>query len=431
MRTILRQLFLISTAILLGTTAAFGQDTAAAGGPGTGNWSGPGTNLGSWTNGAPVAGGSAYIGVNGTYAVGSLSGALNSATITLINTSSPFTYSSLNVYLGYGSGATGVLNLESNPLNLGSGTLYIGVNGGTGTLNESTGGYLKAGGLVVDGGNTFAFTASDSVGSLTLNNGSTAILKAAGNVTGSITADDGSASTLDMGNQTVSATTINLGYNNGGALAFSNRGAITATNLYVGNQTFNFGTADSVSNYYLKNATSTTAAEPNITGNVTLSGGSTLNLGANMSLSGNLSADNSTITAGAYSLTAGGNITLGSIATAASLSTTGNVTANSMSVLNGSTLGVGGTLSVLNGNLSIQGSNSSVNVNNLSLSNNGNIYVGWSGSGAASLTNTGTVTATNNLYLGNASTLTVDGSMTLNSALTAGGGSFDQYEWKH
>jgi hypothetical protein len=115
-------------------------------------------------------------------------------------------------------------------------------------------------------------------------------------------------STLNMNGYTLTANTTIL---EGGALL--NRGALTTTNLQVISQTFNLNAADSVTNYFLDNATSTlnssissldaehnshviTVAAGNVTGSVQLFTTSTLTLGANMTLSSSMDVrDNSTV----------------------------------------------------------------------------------------------------------------------------------------
>src|SRR5208337_1917378 len=106
----------------------------------------------------------------------------------------------------------------------------------------------------------------------------------------------------------LAANSIYLGYYDGEPVTLNRGGAggtLTATNLLVGNTTFNLLSTDSVTNYYLNNATSTlnssvsslqlvsgsnatTTAAGNVTGGVQVFSGSTLNLGANLNLSGSL-----------------------------------------------------------------------------------------------------------------------------------------------
>jgi hypothetical protein len=132
--------------------------------------------------------------------------------------------------------------------------------------------------------------------------------------------------TINLNGNALAANTIYLGYfdrqpvtlNRGGA-----GGTLTATNLEVGNNTFNLLSTDSVTNYYLHNATSTlnssvsflhlengsnatTSAAGNVTGGVEVFSGSTLNLGGNLNLSGNLDIRDlgSTVNAHGFGITA-------------------------------------------------------------------------------------------------------------------------------
>jgi hypothetical protein len=135
-----------------------GQDTGAKG---NGNWE----NAAIWTTGAvPGASNSVYIG--STYP----NGAAATATVALTANDS-----AANVYLGNGNSTNGTLNLGGNTLTIG-GSLVIGQNGGTGTLNA--------------GGGSLAAATVTGPGQLGLNNGSTATL-------GSYTMNTGGGLTVD------------------------------------------------------------------------------------------------------------------------------------------------------------------------------------------------------------------------------------------
>ena len=60
-----------------------------------------------------------------------------------------------------------------------------------------------------------------------------------------------------MNGYSVNAYQVDLGYYRGFGINLENRGTITATYLYAGNTTFDLNASDSVTNFYLTNATST------------------------------------------------------------------------------------------------------------------------------------------------------------------------------
>jgi len=296
----------------------------------SGNWENPGI----WTSGTvPGSGDVAFI--------GSTAPAGSAATATVSLTASESVNS---LYLGYeDSGGTGTLNLGSSNLTVGN-VLYIGLGGGTGTITEGTGSFTAP--TVGVYNNSLTLGTGDVVTNLTLN-ASTGTTTAAGNITGNVsvygtTATTGPStlnlganltlsgaldvrdnSTVNMNGNNISANSIFLGYFDGQPTTLNRGttpGSLTADNLYVANQNFNLLASDSITNFTLTNgsttlnngvsvsglsltnATATTTAANNVTGNVSVygttatTGPSTLNLGANLTLSGALDVrDNSTV----------------------------------------------------------------------------------------------------------------------------------------
>ena len=189
--------------------------------------------------------------------------------------------------------------------------------------------------------------------------GSTLNLGAAPNLSGSLDVRD-TGSTIDMNGNSIAANTIYLGWYDGQATTL-NRGTVpgtlTATNLYVGNQTLNLLPTDAVTNFYLTNATSTLN-----------SGVSVLSLG----------------------------LQNGSVATTTAA---GNVTGGAQ-VWTGSTLNL--ACANLSGSLDVRDTGTTINMNGNSIAAS-TIYLGWYDGQATTLnrgTVPGTLTATN-LYVGN------------------------------
>ncbi len=300
--------FVFAWAMWVACAAVHAQDTGATT---SGNWN----NASIWTAGT-VPGSSNNVYIGSTYP----SGAASTATVALTANES-----AANVYLGNGSGTSGTLNLGGNTLTIGN-DLVIGQSGGTGVLNEG-GGSFTATNAYVQNGNSLSFGASDAVSFLSLTGGSSATTAATGNVTGNVQVYSGSTLNLgasmsltgsfdardtgtiiNLNGNALAANSIYLGYYDGEPVTLNRGGAggtLTATNLLVGNTTFNLLSTDSVTNYYLNNATSTlnssvsslqlvsgsnatTTAAGNVTGGVQVFSGSTLNLGANLNLSGSL-----------------------------------------------------------------------------------------------------------------------------------------------
>jgi PEP-CTERM motif len=220
-------------------------DTGAAG---NGDWSSAAT----WTNGAPGARANAYVGTSYP------TGAAATASLTLSQNSSAGI-----VYLGFGSGNTGTLNLGGFTLTTYG--LYLGDNGGAGTIQRTGGGTLAVSiGVYQNSGGNFSFAPGDVANQLYVSDGSTAATSAAGNVTNYVELDPGGAlalganlsladttllgpgipggplpppvpaagvlrmsGTLNANGHAIAASTIAIG-SDGGPVAFLNDGLVTA-----------------------------------------------------------------------------------------------------------------------------------------------------------------------------------------------------------
>ncbi len=342
----------------------------------SGNW---GTASIWTTNTVPGSGNDVYIGAS----TGAPGNAALTATVTLTANES-----AADVFLGYGNTSSGTLALGSNALTV-SGNINIGIvgNGGTGSITEGAGGSFTAAGLniystsVASSINSYTFGSKDVVGSLLVNGPSTATTVATGNVTGNAYVEaggtlnlgaamnfygggvvdvEGPGSVLNMNGHSIGANAVELGYNGSSAVTIQNQGTISTGNLLMGNSTsLTLGSSDQASDLTLTTkSTLTTSATGNLGGNV--------------------------------------------------------------SVLSGSTLNMGAAISAI-GNVSVQDAGSAINANGHGITSQ-NLYVGWYGSSAASLTNAGPVT-TNDLYVGNGSALTLHGGDTVNSLIDLKGGS--------
>ncbi len=443
----------LAIAVCVGETASGGVDLGAVG---NGNWN----NASTWTSTSiPSSADNVFIG--STYP----SGAAATATVTLTQNQS-----AAIVIVGYDSGTLGTLDLGDSELTL-TGNLYIGFSSGaTGVVQRGSGAFTSIG-LTVDHGNSLIFGALDAVDSVGLYNGSSLTTLAAGNVTGSAAVYSGSTltlganmsltsglnvagdgSTLDMGSHAVNASTIWLGWY-GGSPTVLNRGPMTANDLYVANQTFNLIATDAVSNMHLSNGVTslavgnavnsvdlsdasslTTAATGNVTGSAAVYSGSTLTLGADMSLTGNLyvTDNGSTLDMDGHAVNANeiylgwyggpttvlnrgpltandlnvGNQTFNLIAAdavsnlnlsnSATVLTAGNVT-DSASAYSGSTLTLGADMS-LTGGLDVADNGSTLDMGGHAV-NASTIWLGWYG-GSPTVLNRGPMTA-NDLYVAN------------------------------
>jgi hypothetical protein len=352
--------------------AAFGQDTGAKS---SCNWE----TASIWTTGTvPNSSNNVYIGST------SPSGAAATATVTLTACEA-----ANNVYLGNGSGTNGTLDLGGNTLTITS-NLVIGQNGGTGTVNEG-GGSFTAMNLYVENVNSFTFGANDAVQTLQLSGGSSVTTAAAGNITnggfnessvsgastltlganlnmnnGILNVKD-SSSKLDMGGFSLTGYSLLLGWNGSSAVTVANRGALTLTNLYVGNGlAFNINSGDSVGNFFLRGGASTFNAT---VGTINLSNG-----------------------ASATTTAAGG------------IRNAGFGTSN---VQTGSTLTLGANLNMNTGSLNVQDSSSKLDMGGHNLSGY-ELLLGWNGSSAVTAIDAGTISLTN-FYLGNGTAFTIHG----------------------
>ena len=309
---VLRLVCIAGTLAIGDASAALAQDVGAVI---SGNWN----NSSTWTTGTPPgSSNNVYIGSSNQP-----SGTAKIATVTLTQAQSAG-----NVYLGYGSGTNGTLDLAGNALTI-TGSLVIGQNGGTGTLNEGGGSFTAASADVYNG-NSLNFGASDVVSSLLLSGGSTAMTAATGNITttsysssnvesgstltlganlnmntGGLSVQD-SGSTLDMGGHSLTGYALYLGWNGSSAVTLDNRGALDLAYLYVGNgMAFNINAGDQVGTFSLSGGTSTLGANVSAldlyhgatatttaAGGITTTGysssnvesGSTLTLGANLNM---------------------------------------------------------------------------------------------------------------------------------------------------
>ena len=403
------------------------------------------------------------------------------------------------MYLGYGSGTNGTLDLAGNTLTIG-GSLVLGQSSGTGTLVEGGGSFTAANAYVYNG-NSLSLGASDAVSFLQLS-GSSGTTTATGNVTGNAYVYSGSTlnlganlgitgsldvedtgSVVHMNGNNISASTILLGWYDGQPVTLdrgTTPGSLTATNLCVsGGTALNLIAADSFTNVTLTGATLSTAVTGNITGNISANN-STLNLGGNLNLTGTLdveqtgsafhmngnnisayqielgygygqgvSVDRGT-TPGSISATylyvagsnfnllpsdnvntfylSNGSTTLNNSVAVTNLylenSATGTTTSSSnisgnVSVSSGSTLNLGGNLN-LTGNMDVEGAGSTVNAHGFNI-NAGQLTVGYFNPYAVSVTNVGSILL-NSLYLGNGSTMSIQGGV-VNSLINLGGNS--------
>jgi hypothetical protein len=301
-----------------------------------GNWNSQST----WTSTAvPGAGDNVYIG--STYPVG----ATANATVILTQNQQ-----AASVFLGYGPGTSGTLNLGN--FNLTASALYLGFNGGTGAVTRGTGslnlGYLQlsASSLVLGSG--------DKTMDLLLSNGSSVTTAASGNVSDTVVVHSGATltlgadlssgantnayaievsgvnSTLNAQFHKITTDSLSIGWEYGSqgrvpgtnVVHFVNRGDLIVNALFVANQNFNLTATDQVTSLSLANgsttfapsttvglldlfngATATTTAVGNIPGFIMVMSGSTLTLGADLIAGGNVSGDNSTLDAQGHKIT--------------------------------------------------------------------------------------------------------------------------------
>ncbi len=347
-----------------------------------------------------------------------------------------------NLYVAYSTFNLSTSDAVTN-FNLSAGTTALDSGVSVSALN------LSASGLATTS------TSGNVTGSVQLLSGSLLTLGASMALSGQLDMRD-SGTTLNMAGHPLSAETVFLGWYDGQPVSVINRGAIAASNLYVGNETFNLIPSDAVTNLNLSSGTMSTAAAGNVTSSVNVESGSKLTLGANMLLSSdlNLQDTGSTLDMGGNTLTAnqiflgwyGSGVTtlvnrgplitpnlyvadqpfslapadsvtnfylydvsgstLGSNSVsylqltgsaALTTTTTANVTSQS-DVESGSKLTLGANMA-LSGYLSLQDTGSTLNMGGHTLTAN-QIFLGWYGSGVTSLVNRGPL-VTPNLYVAN------------------------------
>jgi hypothetical protein len=351
--------------LISGAAQAWAQNVGASQ---SGAWS----NGSTWTTGT-VPGSSNNVFIGST----TPAGAAMTATVTLTQDQSAG-----NVYLGYGAGTSGTLDLGGYTLTIG-GMLVIGQNGGSGSLVEA-GGSFTAPNVDVYSANAVAFGSGDVVSNLTLSGGASATTAGLRNVTGNATVNSGSSlnlgaamnlsgslnvygsgSTLNLDGYSLSANTLFLGWNGSSPVAFDRGsgtpGTLALANLDIANgQVLSLIAGDSTPNVTVSGAGSalSTATTANVAGNATVQAGGTLNLGAAMNLSGSLN---------------------------------------------------------------VYGSGSTLNLDGHSLSAN-TLFLGWNGSSPVNLINPGTISV-GNLDVGNGTAFTLLGGSLVNGQIDLQGGS--------
>lgn len=280
--------------------------------------------------------------------------------------------------------------------------------------------------LTAAGGHAFTFQSTDTTaGLLVTGSGSTATTAATGNVTASASVSQGGRLTLgaplnlgsgylDVQSGTVNAQgraitagSIYLGWF-GGPAVLQNRGALTATSLYVANQSLNLGTADAVTTFYLHNGSTSLTAGTSVQ-DLYLSGGST-----------------AAVPAGG--VRANADVTASQLTLSGSLSLTGT-----LGVYNGGGVNFGNHNFAAN-TLYLSGATSTLsNRGTLTLSNSiyvagGNVFTFGSADTTSYLDVSGTGSAVTTAAVGNVgSSVYVDGggSLTLGAPLNLGTGNLD------
>jgi hypothetical protein len=313
-----------------------------------------------------------------------------------------------NLYVGYQTFNLNAVDAVTNySLNVATSTLNNSVASLVATISSAT---TTAAGNVA--GNVDLTTS-------TLNLGANMTLSGALNATAN--------STLNMNGHTLTAATITVDYYNPGSTTLLNRGALSATNLQVGNQTFNLNAADTVANYSLTNSTSTlnstvgilsltnssnaTTVAGNVSSYAYVYTASTLNMGANMTLSGTMEVrDNSTLNMNGHTLTAN----LIDLGYATSLPTTllnrGTLTATA--------LGVGNQTFNLNATDTV----TQYYLNNATTTLNSSVALLYAGGSQITTTAAGNVTG--DAHVGG-STLNLGANMTLTGTMNIGSSTFN------
>ena len=179
--------------------------------------------------------------------------------------------------LGYGTGTSGTLNLGN--FNLTANNLYLGFNGGTGSISRGTGSFNV--GLLQLSSSNLVMNANDRTEDLILRDGSSVTTAATANVTDGVRVWSGSTltlgadlnagalfdsytievsganSTLNAQGHKITAPTLSIGWEYPGTqvpgshvVNFLNRGDLDVNELFVANQTLNLTATDRVRDYY-------------------------------------------------------------------------------------------------------------------------------------------------------------------------------------
>jgi hypothetical protein len=291
----------VPLALLLLATAPARADFGAVT---SGNWNTPAI----WTGGT-VPGTSDRVFIGST----SPAGSATTATVTLTQNQSANV-----VYLGYGNGTAGTLNLGTSQLTVG--TLFLGYPGlnGVGTIQRGAGGRFTADSAFVFGsGSSLTFGAGDAVSFFQVGEGGTAFTTAAGNpFLNADQIDLRGGGTLTLGSSLVSSS-VNI-FVRGGTLAaagnpistnaitlsdnwtLTGQGNLAPFGMSVRSQAFTFQPGDTAKQLFVSGidtvgqastaAVVTTAATGNLTGNVIVygpingGGAGSLTLGAPLTL---------------------------------------------------------------------------------------------------------------------------------------------------
>jgi hypothetical protein len=355
-----------------------------------GNWN----DTAIWTafNGTPIGN---HVPGNGDRAYIGLSNSAGAQTASITLTANQ---SVTSVTLGGGTGASGTLDLGDSSLNIGD-SLYIGSNGGTGSIIRGTGSFTALTTYVNE--SRLQFGVNDSTLTLRLSNGATATTAATSNFHQA----NVDASTLNLGANTqssahlsvsnggvlnanghdINAGTFDLGSNtgSGGDWTLSDWGRITASSLNVYGGSLGFHDADSaqilrlfagassainnasVQQLFLSNGSHATTSNVGNIKSTAVVNASTLDLSAKLSLTGALNISNGGIlNAHAHDITAA-TLNLGSGRGGDwTLKDQGRITAGSLNIL-GSSLAFHTADSISNLNMTVGATATTAGVGNI------------------------------------------------------------------
>lgn len=292
--------FLSAVVLGLSCQVLFAEDRIWLGSDGD-YWANPA----NWSGGLPAATDDVYI--------DRLPGALVGANAT-----------AANIYIGVtGTGALRIGGLNGATLSAGSGTVFLGGNGGFGTLNLNRAGVLH----------TYGIVAANGGGRVTANGGQ--IVAVADN--GDIFSGVGDIAISGLGVES-----------SRGGLTFNTAGYyITATN----NFTFSAGTSGNTSQAIIKDGLGLLA----LTGTSNLAGGRFMVVGGELRISGSVSATGQTVvshatnTSGTLTVAGGGKLHFGSMTVGNNAGSNGSVIIES----GGSYYANGDTITANNGNATI------------------------------------------------------------------------------